>query len=566
MRHWRCKPVQILNLSHDSLQSEKRFTNHLLSVDKPLLFHRYISKPQLSLNSDNYLIEVFNVFERSAMNAVLITPRRVVLALAAAGLMGIGSIGAMEISRSQAVALPHQVESAQPSPDIALPNFAKITAMRGPAVVNVSVSGMTKTSYGGMADSSPMPRSGSSQGIDPSDPLFDFYRRFMQPGGPGVQPRDVPMHAQGSGFIVSSDGLILTNAHVVQDAKDVTVKLTDRREFTAKVLGADPKTDVAVLKIDAKDLPVLPLGNARDLQVGEWVLAIGSPFGFENSVSAGVVSAKGRSLPDDSFVPFIQTDVAVNPGNSGGPLFNSRGEVVGINSQIYSRTGGYQGLSFAIPIEIASKVKDQIVATGQASHARLGVTIQEVNQSLADSFKLNKPEGALVSGVESGGPADKAGLKSGDIILKISGQPVLTSGDLPAFIGSASPGTTVILDVWRQGKPEVLSAKLGDASDKQIKTSTRSASPGEGKLGLALRPLQPQEKRAAGVDDGLLIEDAVGAAAVAGIQPGDVLISVNGIPIRSVDQARSVVSKSPKSVALLIQRDGNQMFVPIRIG
>jgi serine protease Do len=440
----------------------------------------------------------------------------------------------------------------------ALPNFAQITALRGPAVVNISVSGMSKTAL----ETGP----GNGPGLDPSDPFFEFYRRFMPPGVHGMQPRNVPVHAQGSGFIVSADGIILTNAHVVQDAREVTVKLTDRREFSAKVLGADPKTDVAVLKIDASNLPTLPLGNTRDLQVGEWVLAIGSPFGFENSVSAGVVSAKGRSLPDDSFVPFIQTDVAVNPGNSGGPLFNSRGEVVGINSQIYSRTGGYQGLSFAIPIEVASRVRDQIVATGRASHARLGVSVQEVNQTLADSFKLDKPAGALVSGVESGGPGDKAGLKSGDIILKVGDQPVLSSGDLPAFIGNAVPGSKVTLEVWRQGKREQLSAQLGDASDKLAKTAAKGDNTDNGKLGLALRPLQPQEMRAAGVQQGLLVQDAAGAAAMAGVQPGDVVLAVNGTAVRSVDQVRSALAQSPKSVALLIQRDGEQLFVPVRIG
>lgn len=492
------------------------------------------------------------------MHNFVLKPRRVAMALAAAGLIAVGSLGALGVSHSQAAPPAPQPLAVAVSPGPALPNFAQITAMRGPAVVNVSVSGISKTSYDA--------RLGSNPGLDPSDPFFEFYRRFMQPNGPGLQPREVPTHAQGSGFIISPDGLILTNAHVVQDARDVTVKLTDRREFTAKVLGADPKTDVAVLKIDAKNLPALPLGNTRDLQVGEWVLAIGSPFGFENSVSAGVVSAKGRSLPDDSFVPFIQTDVAVNPGNSGGPLFNSRGEVIGINSQIYSRTGGYQGISFAIPIEIASRVKDQIVATGKASHARLGVTVQEVNQTLADSFKLDKPEGALVSGVEAGGPADKAGLKSGDIILKVNDQPVLNSGDLPAFIGSTSPGTKVALEVWRQGQREAFSVRLGDAGDQQAKLAAKVDSPENGRLGLALRPLQAQEKRAAGVNQGLLVEDAAGPAAMAGVQPGDVLLAANGTPIQSKEQLRVIVSKSPKSVALLIQRDGNQMFVPVRIG
>jgi serine protease Do len=346
----------------------------------------------------------------------------------------------------------------------------------------------------------------------------------------------------------------------------VTVKLTDRREFQAKVLGADPKTDVAVLKIEARNLPVVPLGNARDLQVGEWVLAIGSPFGFENSVTAGVVSAKGRSLPDDSFVPFIQTDVAVNPGNSGGPLFNTRGEVIGINSQIYSHTGGYQGLSFAIPIEVAAKVRDQIVATGHASHARLGVSVQEVNQTLAESFGLDRPEGALVSDVVKGGPADKAGLKTGDVIRKLNGKAIIGSGDLPAMIGQALPGEKVTLDVWRQGKHEELSAKLGDANDQSVQVSKADRAADKGKLGLVLRPLQAQERRAAGVASGLLIEDVSGPAALSGVQPGDVLLAVNGTTVKDIEQVRKAIAKSDKSVALLIQRDGDKIFVPVRLG
>ena len=492
------------------------------------------------------------------MLTIVLQPRRLAMVLAGAGLVAIGILGALGFSHSHAATPAPQPLAQAVSAAPILPNFAQITALRGPAVVNVSVSGISKTSFDATL--------GSNPGLDPRDPFFDFYRRFMQPNGPGLQHREVPVHAQGSGFIISPDGLILTNAHVVQGARDVTVKLTDRREFTARVLGADDKTDVAVLQIDARNLPVVPLGSTRDLQVGEWVLAIGSPFGFENSVSAGVVSAKGRALPDDSFVPFIQTDVAVNPGNSGGPLFNSRGEVVGINSQIYSRTGGYQGISFAIPIEIASRVKDQIVATGRASHARLGVTVQEVNQTLADSFKLDKPEGALVSGVETDGPADKAGLKSGDIILKVNEQPVLASGDLPAYIGSTAPGTRVALEVWRQGKREAVTVKLGDANDQQTQVEAKLSGADKGKLGLGLRPMQVQEERAAGVSQGLLVQESAGAAALAGVQPGDVLLAVNGTPVRSVEQVRALVSKSPKSVALLIERDGNQMFVPVRIG
>jgi serine protease Do len=445
---------------------------------------------------------------------------------------------------------------------VTLPDFSTITARDGAAVVNISVTGTMKASDDEAA--------AEIQGIDPDDPMFQFFRRFqgqMGPRGQKQQQRDVPVRAQGSGFIVDPSGIIITNAHVVKDAKEVTVKLTDRREYRAKVLGADAKTDIAVLKIDAKNLPVLALGNTKDLKVGEWVLAIGSPFGFENTVTAGVVSAKGRSLPDDSYVPFIQTDVAVNPGNSGGPLLNTRGEVVGINSQIYSRSGGYQGVSFAIPIDVAVQVKDQIVATGKASHARLGVAVQEVNQAFADSFKLDKPEGALVSNIEKGGPGDKAGLKAGDVIRKVDGQVIVSSGDLPAVIGQQAPGKKVTLEVWRQGERQELQARLGDASDKPAQVAKADTGAGQGKLGLALRPLQPQEKREAGIDTGLLIEDAAGPSALAGVQAGDVLLAINGTPAQSLDQVREVVAKATnKSVALLIQRGEDKIFVPVRIG
>jgi len=300
--------------------------------------------------------------------------------------------------------------------------------------------------------------------------------------------------------------------------------------------------------------------------VGEWVLAIGSPYGFDSTVTAGVVSAKGRSLPDDSNVPFIQTDVAVNPGNSGGPLFNTRGEVVGINSQIYSQTGGFQGLSFAIPIDLAGRIKDQIVATGKASHAKLGVTVQEVNQGFADSFKLATPEGALVANVERGSPADKAGLKSGDVIRKMNGQRIIASGDLPAMVGVALPGDKINLDVWRDGKIVTLSATLGNAADKVADVAQNNGASGKVRLGLALRPLQSEEKREAGISAGLLVEDAGGAAANAGVQPGDVLLSVNGHPVNTVEQVRDVVDKSAKSVALLIQRGPDKIFIPVRLG
>lgn len=497
------------------------------------------------------------------MNTRLFTPKSMVIALASAGVVATAGIGVYANAKAVPATSSAPIITAT-SPAVSLPDFSEITARNGPAVVNISVTGIRKTAMDDSGEEPGMRRHGHP-GMDRNDPFFEFFRRFQGPdfGMPGQQ--GMPMRAQGSGFIISPDGVILTNAHVVRDAKEVTVKLTDRREFRAKVLGSDPKTDIAVLKIDAKNLPIVALGSARNLKVGEWVLAIGSPFGFENSVTAGVVSAKGRSLPDDSFVPFIQTDVAVNPGNSGGPLFNTRGEVVGVNSQIYSQTGGYQGLSFAIPIDLATKVKDQIAATGKASHARLGVSIQEINQTLADSFKLDKPEGALVSSVDKGSAADHAGLRSGDVIRKFSGQPIVSSGDLPALVGQAAPGEKVTLEIWREGKREERTATLGDAGDKTTTPATSDESIGQGKLGLALRPLQPQEKQDAGVD-GLLIEDAGGPSARAGVQPGDVLIAINGTPAKSVAQVRSLVAKADKSVALLIQRGSDKIFIPVRMG
>ncbi|GDY34927.1 DegQ family serine endoprotease [Acidovorax sp. NB1] len=502
------------------------------------------------------------------------TPRRLILALVAAG--AVGATGAGLITGHQARALtppPAIVAQAPAAPGGTLPSFAQITAQNGPAVVNISVTGSTKTAMvddDGEDDGQPAARQGRSPQMDPNDPFYEFFRQFGFPGaGPQARP-NVPTHGLGSGFIVSPDGLVLTNAHVVKGASEVIVKLTDRREFRAKVLGSDPKTDVAVLKIDAKNLPTVRLGSTRDLQVGEWVLAIGSPFGFENSVTAGVVSAKGRSLPDDSLVPFIQTDVAVNPGNSGGPLFNARGEVVGINSQIYSRSGGYQGVSFSIPIELAAKIKDQIVATGKVRHAQLGVAVQEVNQAFAESFNLDKPEGALVASVSKGSPAEKAGLQAGDVIRQVDGQPIVASGDLPAWVGQAQPGQQAKLSVWRQGKPLELTATLGDASDKAIKQARNDDAVGKGQLGLSLRPLDPQERREMGakgsISEGLVIEQARGPAAAAGVQPGDVLLAINGAPIKDITQVRAAMAKAGKSVALLIERDGDKIFVPVRLG
>ncbi|MBX3621174.1 MAG: Do family serine endopeptidase [Rhizobacter sp.] len=440
-----------------------------------------------------------------------------------------------------------------------VPNYRAIFAQAGPAVVGVTVSGVHKLS----ADE-------QQQGLPPgmeNDPFFQFFRGLpgMQgPRGRGGVPSQ-PFRGQGSGFIISPDGLILTNAHVVREAKDVTVKLSDRREFSAKVLGADPTTDIAVLRIDAKDLPTVRLGDPKQLEVGDPVMAVGAPFGFEQTATQGIVSAKGRSLPGDSVVPFIQTDAAVNPGNSGGPLFDGSGAVVGINAQIYSQSGGYQGLAFAIPIDVALKVKDQIVATGHATHGRLGVMVQDVNQALAESFGMKRPDGALVASVSRNSAAAKAGLKPGDVITEVNGEPIIRSGSLSSRIGMASPGDKVKLKVWRDRKSIDIEAKLGGAEDKSTQTASDEATD-HGQLGLALRPLTQSERKQVESGNGLVVEDVSGPAARAGIEPGDVLVAINGKPVTSVDQVKSLMAGKPKSVALLVERDGERIFVPVNLG
>jgi serine protease Do len=492
----------------------------------------------------------------------LVTLRRIMLALLAVGVLGAAVAFALQQQRAEiAAAVKVALAATAPLPQsraaIAVPDFSDIAARNGPAVVNISVTGSTKVGYA-------QPGQGDGAGaVD--DPFFDFFRRFQNPQERSGA-REVPVRGHGSGFIVSADGVIMTNAHVVRGASEVMVKLTDRREFRAKVLGSDSKTDIAILKIEAQNLPLVALAANDTLRVGQWVLAIGSPFGFDSTVTAGVVSAKGRSLPDDSNVPFIQTDVAINPGNSGGPLFNARGEVIGVNSQIFSQTGGYQGLSFAIPIAVANNVRRQIVATGKVAHAKLGVTVQEVNQSFADSFKLASPEGALVANVEPGGPADKAGLQAGDVVRRMNGRAIIGSVDLPAQVGSAAPGDKITLDLWRDGKMMTLVATLGNALDKVPGLDRIDAPAGKLKLGLALRPLQPAEQRAVGVRSGLLVEDADGAAANAGVQRGDVLLAINGNPVGSLAEVRDLLAKSSKSVALLVLRGNDRIFIPVRLG
>ena len=435
------------------------------------------------------------------------------------------------------------------APGAQLPDMSAIVAGNAPAVVNISVSGSRKSAAG-------HPRTPQ---LDPDDPLQEFFRRYR-----GPQQGEAPVRGLGSGFIVSADGTILTNAHVVDGADEVIVKLADRREFKAKVLGADRTSDVAVLKIEATDLPAVKIGNAAGIRVGEWVLAIGSPFGFESSASAGIVSASSRSLPDGSYVPFIQTDVAVNPGNSGGPLFNMAGEVIGINSQIYSRSGGYQGLSFAIPIDLAMRIEHQLVTSGKVQRGRLGVAIQEVNQSLADSFGLKKPAGALVSSVEKDSPAAKAGLEPGDVIQAINGKDIAASGELPAIVSGMAPGETANLQIWRSGNTRQIDVKVGQFSEEKVASADQPEA-AKGRLGVVVRPLTPEEKRRTDAS-GVVVQDVAGAAAKAGIKAGDIVLSVNGERITGTEQLRDLVTKAGKRIAVLVERGDARIFIPVDLG
>ncbi len=485
--------------------------------------------------------------------------RNSTLAWSAIGLLAVGTatgISAHSVLQPAApVATAATSESnlsnpSQPIPLMTAPNYRAIVARNEAAVVGITTEGPIPT--GG-----PQEFSGGPNGDD--NPFSQFFRGFQMPRPRGIQ------HAQGSGFLISPDGLVLTNAHVVDGAKEVTVKLSDHREYKAKVLGADKTSDIAVLKIDARNLPTVTLGNSDKLGVGDYVLAIGEPFGLEETATAGIVSAKGRSLPGDGYVPFIQTDAAVNPGNSGGPLFDAGGSVVGINSQIYSNSGGFQGVSFAIPINVAVQIKDQIVKTGKVEHSRLGVEVQAMNQSLADSFKLTSPNGALVAKVVPDSAAAAAGIKVGDVILKFNGAPIIDAGSLSQKVGMATPGDKASIEIWRNGKTLDLTATLGNAAVMTADNDVTGSS-SQAKLGLALRPLSPEERQQAGVPGGLLVEDAQGRAADAGIQPGDVVLSVDGTPVQTVAQLRKLVKEHDKQIALLIQRGDSRLFFPVTLG
>jgi serine protease Do len=435
-----------------------------------------------------------------------------------------------------------------------LPDFSGLVAEAGGAVVNVSVTEKPQK----------IPGLNGPQG-DGDDPLSQFFRRFQTPG----PERAPPSRGVGSGFIVSSDGYVLTNAHVVSDASDVTVTLTDRREFQAKVIGIDKASDVALIKIAATGLPTVRFGDPSKLRPGQWAIAIGSPFGFENSVTAGVISALGRPLNDGSntsYVTFIQTDAAVNPGNSGGPLFNINGEVIGINSQIYSRTGGYMGVSFAIPIDLALNVKEQLQKNGKVVRSRIGVSVQDIRQQLALSFGLTAPHGALISAVDPSGPGEKAGLKAGDVITSVNGRNIDHSWDLPAVISQLPPGSQARLGIWHDRKATEVMVKTVLLEDSPAQTARASGEDGGGKLGLVLRSLQPNEQQELHTKGRLLVEDVSGPALAAGLQPGDVVLGVNGVGVASVADLKREVARAGHNVALLVQREDAQTYFPIDVG
>jgi serine protease Do len=436
-----------------------------------------------------------------------------------------------------------------------LPDFTELVEKQGPAVVNVSTKQVIR-------DTPALPD------IPENDPFYEFFKRFA----PQI-PQEQQAQSLGSGFFISSDGYVLTNAHVVDHAEKITVRLTDKREFTAKVIGADKRTDVALLKIDATGLPAIKKGNSSRLKVGEWVVAIGSPFGFDNSVTAGIVSAKGRSLPSENYVPFIQTDVAINPGNSGGPLFNMDGEVVGINSQIYTRSGGSMGLSFAIPIDVAMQVADQLRTVGKVTRGRIGVTIQELTKELAESFGLTTASGALVSSVEKNAPADKAGIEASDVILKFDGKTVESSSDLPRIVAATTPGSKVVIDLWRKGAARQVTVEVGKMADDNVAANSGADNDSDkpesvGRLGILVSRLDQEQQQELQVGGGLVVERVDGnSARAAGLRPGDILLAIGSVQIESASQLNDFLKQLPKdrNVALLVRRGESVLYVAIRL-
>ncbi|MCP1617813.1 serine protease Do [Pseudomonas otitidis] len=444
-----------------------------------------------------------------------------------------------------------------------LPDFTPLVEQASPAVVNIS----TRQKLPERAVANQMP---DLEGLPPM--LREFFERSMPQAPRGQGGRQREAQSLGSGFIISKDGYILTNNHVVADADEIIVRLSDRSELEAKLIGADARTDVALLKVEGKDLPIVKLGKSDALKVGSWVLAIGSPFGFDHSVTAGIVSAKGRSLPNESYVPFIQTDVAINPGNSGGPLFNLDGEVVGINSQIFTRSGGFMGLSFAIPIDVAMSVADQLKANGKVNRGWLGVVIQEVNKDLAESFGLDKPAGALVAQVLENGPAAKGGLQVGDVILSMNGQPIVMSADLPHLVGGLKPGTKIDLGIVRDGNRKNLSLSIGalpeDGEELAGAGESSGAERSSNRLGVLVAGLSEEQQKALDIKGGVVIREIQdGPAALMGLRPGDVITHLNNQAIDSVQTFAKIAKELPKnrSVSMRVLRQGRASFITFKL-
>jgi serine protease Do len=445
-----------------------------------------------------------------------------------------------------------------------LPDFTELYEQQGPAVVSIDVTQKSRRSV--------MPE------LSEDDPFYEFFRRFGQIPRNTPRPRDFEQQSTGSGFILSADGYILTNAHVVDEASEVSIKLTDKREFKAKVIGTDKRTDVALLKIEATGLPKVTIGDPEKLKVGEWVAAIGKPFGLENTITAGIVSAKGRELPNENLVSYIQTDVPINPGNSGGPLFNLKGEVVGVNSMIYSRTGGSMGLAFAIPIDVAINVTKQIQEKGRVTRSRIGVQIQEVSRETADAFGLAKASGALVNSIEKGGPADKAGIEQGDIIVKADGRTVSSSAELPRIITAVKPGTRIVLQVWRKGAIKDVNVTVAELKEDEGARPARRPPPGKDKekakpnrMGLVLSDLSEEQKKELEIRNGVGVEEISGTAR-GDIQPGDVILALisrgTTIEAKSAEQLNAQIAKAEKgsSVTFLLKRGERQFYSTIKLG
>ena len=443
-----------------------------------------------------------------------------------------------------------------------LPDFKGLMKAAGPSVVNVisTRKAQTAAAAGGSATNAPGQRG--------EDPMLEFFRRFM----PDMPDRGQARQGLGSGFIISEDGYILTNAHVVADFDDVNVRLADsKREFKAKVMGLDKRSDVALLKVEAEGLPTAKLGNSSKLEPGDWVAAIGSPFGFANTITAGIISAKGRSLPDEMYVPFIQTDVAVNPGNSGGPLLNLQGEVIGVNSLIYSGTGGYMGVSFAIPIEVALDVTKQLKAEGKVTRGRAGIAIQPVTKELARSFKLEEPAGGIVINVEQGGPADQAGVRIGDVVLEWNGETIDEPNELPRLVAATKPGSLAHMAIWRDGKRQAVALRVGEIAPETTAAAARQApaKQDDARLGLALRELMPAERKTLGVDYGLVVVDVAQRPGPGStVLPGDVIVGVNQRSFSNKQEFEKLIGAHPKGdmVALLVRRGEVSLYVPVELG